>query len=134
MNLVNQKNIFIPFHLGDPAGILFFGHIFSLAHEVYEHFIIEKMDIPWNDWFNHAEYVIPLKHVEANFHLPIKVGAFYQVELLVKKIGTTSFTLLYHFFDADKLLCEVESVHIFCDKKNFQKIPLPLFFLQKLKQ
>ena len=44
---VYQKEVFIPFHLADPAGKLFFGHIFILYHEVYEAFIQQILKEKW---------------------------------------------------------------------------------------
>jgi len=131
MNFLYQKETYITFQLGDAAGIVFFGHVFSLAHEVYELFVQQKLNIRWEKWFNHPEWIIPIKYTQASYHFSLKVGSTYLIGLNIKKIGTTSFILNYSFMQNERLFCEIETVHVFCNRQTLQKQPIPSFVLEK---
>ncbi len=132
MSLFFEKKIFVPFHLGDPAGILFFAHLFSLSHEVYEFFIQEKLHICCNDWFHHSQWAVPIKSSNSIYYLPMKVGLYYFVRLSVIQIGRTSFVLRYQFFKECLLHGQVETVHVFCERSSFKKMAIPSFIQQNL--
>ncbi len=131
MSILYQREIYIPFHLGDAAGILFFGHVFSLAHEVYEFFVQEKLNISWTEWFNHPKWIVPIKQTQASYQLPLQIGKTYLVSLSLKQMRTSSFVLVYQFSQKGQIFCEVETVHVFCDKKTFQKCFIPVFIKDK---
>lgn len=131
MNFLYQKETYIPFQLGDAAGIVFFAHAFSLAHEVYELFVQQTLNITWDNWFNHPEWIVPIKHSQASYHLSLKVGSTYLIGLNIKKIGKTSFILHFSFMEKEALFCEVETVHVFCNRHTLQKEPIPSLILEK---
>ena len=79
-----EKEISIPFHLTDPAGILFFGHIFSLYHEVYESFI--SSFCPWESWFNNDQWIAPIRKTECEFLAPLFAGKKYLAKVKIKKV------------------------------------------------
>lgn len=65
-----HTEIQIRFREADPAGILFFGHVFALAHDCFEGFI-EETGFGWKNWFNvRGEYLVPIRHTEANYLRP----------------------------------------------------------------
>jgi len=134
MNFIFIKETYIPFHLGDAAGILFFGHLFSLAHETYELFVQKKLTILWQNWFDHPDWIVPIKQTHSCYYHPVKVGSSYQIGLSIKKIGVSSFVLTYQLIQEQTLFCEVETVHVFCHRDLFQKIPIPPSVLVKLKK
>ena len=119
------REVFIPFHLGDPAGILFFSHVFTLAHEAYEQFISQSFPISWDDWFKNPERIIPIKQAEANYSHPLVVGQPCLITLDVKEARTSSFSLEYKFIQNNIECCTVKTLHIFCDGRTKLKQPLP---------
>jgi acyl-CoA thioesterase FadM len=123
---------FIPFHLADPAGILFFGHVFTLAHEAFEHFVIDAIQSPWTDWFQNSEWIVPIKHAEANYMRPLQAGDECQIELVVTDLSASSFTMNAAFIQ-QHLCCEVKTVHVFCSRAQKQKIPIPSFLFARFK-
>lgn len=123
---------FIPFHLADPAGILFFGHVFTLAHQAFEQFIVEQLRSPWTDWFQHPEWIVPIKHAEATYSYPIRVGQNCLIQLTIEAISTSSLTLASNFTQDTTLCCSVKTVHLFCSRSTKQKIPVPPLFLSRL--
>ena len=120
----NIQQFFIPFHLADPAGVVFFGHVFTLAHQVFEQFVIEQLKCQWVDWFQHPDWVIPIKKTEAEFHLPLKAGQICELQCSISAMTTSSFVFVTHFFQPH-LCCTVQSVHVFCQQEPKQKMAIP---------
>lgn len=118
----------IPFHQVDPAGILFFGHVFTIAHQAFETFITETLNIQWQEWFQNPEWCVPLKHVSADYLRPIVGGDRYIVSIAVEEVKETSFILKTIISKDDIDHCHVKSVHLFVDKTILQKIPIPKLY------
>lgn len=125
MTHVYEREIFIPFQLSDAAGIVFFGHVFSISHEVYEHFIQDKLNISWQHWFNNPDWIAPIKQSKAIYYAPLMAGQKYQVNLNIQLLTRSSFTLTYHFQKDQQEYCQVETLHVFCNRTNKIKQPIP---------
>lgn len=116
----------ISFHLTDEAGILFYSHVFTLAHQAYESFITKKLGFSWQEWFHHQEWIIPIKHAEATYHAPLHVGKPCFIELHVTDISNSSFGLQANFNQPHDECCAiVKTVHVFCERALFRKCPIP---------
>jgi len=113
----------INFYDCDPAGILFFGRIFGICHSAYEDFI-NSFDLK-SDYWKNENYAVPIIHTEADYMLPLKPGDKVSVEVRVSQLKESSFELQYICKNAaGKVTNEVKTVHIFVDKKKWQKIPI----------
>lgn len=123
--IIYEKTIFIPFHLGDPAGILFFGHVFTMAHEAYESFITKKMNLDWSQWFQNSEWIVPVKEAKAEFNRPLFVGKDCMIKVVLKGTTESSISMQYDFIQNDIPCCTVSTVHVFCSKKTGKKQPIP---------
>lgn len=120
-----QHQITIPFQDIDAAGIVFFAHLFRYAHEAYEHFM-SAHDHSLADILKNGEYLLPLVHAEADYRQPLRHNETITIELSVKKMGESSFTLQYHCLDsADKVLAVIETVHITLDASHKKPMPIP---------
>lgn len=117
------REIFLPFELGDPGGILFFAHVFSLSHQLFEQFILEHI-CSWEHWFQNPEWIVPIKKTESIYFHPLQVGKICSVKLKFESKTVHSFQLSYQFFQP-VLCCEVKTIHVFCNRKNKIKIPIP---------
>lgn len=115
---------FLSFDQGDPAGILFFGDVFSLAHQAFEQFIMHNV-CEWKEWFENQDWVVPIKQTEAVYFAPLFVGKNCKIEVEILSKGESSFTMRYCFFQGH-LCCEVKTVHVFCSRETYQKIPIPI--------
>jgi acyl-CoA thioester hydrolase/1,4-dihydroxy-2-naphthoyl-CoA hydrolase len=120
-----QQDIYIPFHLVDAAGILFFGHVFTLSHQIFEKFIVEQLEISWDDWFKNSEWIVPIKSTEANYHRPIMAGLSCMVQFQIKNIRQSSFELEFQFHQNSVNCCTVKTVHVFCSREKANKIAIP---------
>ncbi len=120
-----KTSITLKFRDADSAGIMFFGNILGITHDVFESFLKEN-NVPWNDWFLADSWACPIRHAEVDFVSPLFPGQNYNVEAKVSKLGTTSFNMHYEYRNsADKLCARVQMVHSFVDKKTFQKMNVP---------
>jgi acyl-CoA thioesterase FadM len=123
-----EKTVFIPFHLGDPAGILFFGHVITLAHETYESFIMERLDFKWSEWFQNTDWVVPIKEVRGDFKHPLFVGNNCLIKAQLQNLTESSFSMQYEFIQNKTFCCTVNTVHVFCSKMTGKKQPIPNVF------
>lgn len=113
------------FRDADPAGILFFGNILGIAHDIFEDFLATN-GIPWEEWFKAHEWACPIRHTEVDFLSPLLPGHEHFVEVSVVKLGQCSFTMHYEFRNpATKLCARVMTTHTFVDQKAFQKMDIP---------
>lgn len=131
MNKVFTTTKTITFRETDAAGIMFFGNIFSIAHDVFEEFIC-KAGYSYDDWFNQRDILIPIRQTEAQFLSPFFPGKTYSVEVKVASIGNTSFKMHYRFFRNDRTHSEVFMVHALVNGKTKEKMQLPDIMKQRL--
>lgn len=123
----------VPFHLADPAGVLFFGNAFMLVHQAFEHFILCQLACPWKRWFQNPKWIVPIRHAEAQYVRPIQAGQECQIELAVSSVSNSSFTLSATI-QQDGLCCSIKTVHVFCNRKTQQKMPIPHSLLSSLQK
>jgi acyl-CoA thioester hydrolase/1,4-dihydroxy-2-naphthoyl-CoA hydrolase len=131
MAQVYQKRIQIRFRDADPARILFFGNVFSLAHDTFEDFIQES-GISWRNWFSGEPYIVPIRHAECDYLAPFRVGEHYEVKATVAQLRESSFQMRYVFTRGSQTHAVVTMVHTFLDPKTQQKIPIPETVKSKL--
>jgi acyl-CoA thioester hydrolase/1,4-dihydroxy-2-naphthoyl-CoA hydrolase len=123
----------IPFQMADPAGILFFGNAFSLFHLAFEHFIQERMECSWPFWFQNPEWIVPIKHAQADYIKPIVAGSMCQIDIVIAAVTHSSFTLT-STLQQIHLCCSIETVHIFCSRPAMQKMAIPSPLRARLNQ
>ena len=130
------RNVQIRFHEADPAGIVYFANVFSLAHDTFEEFI-EAAGVPWGEWFRKGPYFVPIRHAECNYLSPFRPGQKYQVKAEVARLGETSFQMRYTFTSKSKSNTTthaiVTMVHAFVSAKTKKKIKVPVKFQKVLK-
>ena len=116
----------------DAAGILFFGAIYTLAHETVEAWM-EKSGIPIKDILYKRDYLIPVVHSESDLRHPLRVGDKICIRASIEHVGNSSFSTAYEFSnDAGELLAKVKIVNVSILKATGVKIPLPTELLEKL--
>lgn len=126
-----KREIKINFYDCDPAGILFYANLFKFAHKTYEA-LIESFKLVAG-YFNNENFVVPIIHTEGNYFIPMKPGDKFEVSVHASQIRTSSFELTYNFTDKkSKVFAQVKTVHVFVDKKTFEKINIPTEILKNL--
>lgn len=130
--MIFKHQEFIEFEKADPGGIIFFAEAYSIAHKAFEKFICE-IGIGWDNWFAHPEYAVPLRHTEAEHVKPIFAGKNLSIEIHLTKLSDSTLAVKYQLIDEASDLCaEVQTVHTFISKANFQKASVPSEFRDKL--
>ena len=108
----------------DAAGVLFFAHLYRHAHDAYEAFM---SDIGFSlDKVIRDNIVLPLIHSEADFLHPIRHGDRICIRLQIKKVGNSSFSVIYHFTgNQDKQLATALTTHVYLDRNDHKSKTLP---------
>lgn len=81
----------------DAAGVVFFARIFYYAHDAYETFL-NSHEISINHILS-SEYILPISHVEADFIAPIYLNEAIDIEIYIRDVKESEFSLSYHFVD-----------------------------------
>ena len=124
----------IKLHETDAAGLLFFSNQFKIIHDAYET-LLEKAGYGFAELIRRKDFFLPIVHAEADYKVPLFAGDTIEVQVVVEKIGHTSFTLSYKLLNAARRTVGTgATVHVTVDKKTQQKIPIPPDFRQKLEQ
>lgn len=123
--------IAIRFHDADPAGILFFGRVYELAHEAYEAFF-QELGFEWKSYFANGEWAVPIRHSECEYFAPMQAGSKLEIVVGVEKIGETSMTLTYRFEHEGKAHAQVKLVHAFMSLKTKSKTEMPSVVRERL--
>jgi acyl-CoA thioesterase FadM len=119
-----KKEFLVAFGDADPQGILYHARIYNLAHLLLEEFWAAHQR-GWNFWFKNPEWAVPLRHSEADYLAPLKVGERITGQMSIDAIGDSSVTLISEFFNAGKLAAVVKTVHVFVNRTTLQKISVP---------
>lgn len=123
--MVYNTTQFISFRYADPARIMFHGNILEIVHDLFEKFI-QEIGITWKEWFEPSDWACPIRHATVDYLAPFKAGETYNVTISVSKMSDTSFSVKYIFAQGERKHGKVIMVHAFVDRKNFQKMPIPL--------
>lgn len=131
MKQIYKTKITLKFREADPAQIMYFAHVFSLAHDAFEEFIVAA-GYTWDEWFKTSNYLIPIRHAEADYKNPFLPGQSYDISVGVESLGQTSFKMKYEFSAYGKIHATVHMVHAVLDQKTKQKMHLPEVMKQRL--
>lgn len=119
------------FHQADPAGWMFFGRAFELAHDCMEDLLVEA-GFPWKDWFANEQFAMPIRQAQADYRRPIPAGALYEVEAVVKRLGGTSVSFQFTFRIGGETALILDSTHVLLDVKAKAPTPWPADFRERL--
>ena len=126
-----SKEIIIPFHWVDHAGVLFFARASELFHILLEDYMISQKK--WDLYFSNPDYAFPIKSITTNFHK--KIGAGDQVigSIEVLEIRDKGFSLAFKVEQKDQLAIDATSVHICVSKHENKAVALPQSVLDLFK-
>lgn len=115
----------VKMHETDAAGFLFFGDLFTIAHDAYEAFL-ESTGFSISSILKNSKYLIPIVHAEGDYYIPISVSDKITVQLQVENISKNSFSILYDFInEMGKIIGHAKTVHAAIDKQDKNKIKIP---------
>ena len=109
----------------DPAGVLFFGNAFKIAHRGIEVFL-QNQGIDWVSWFASSEWAVPIKSAKTDYLKPLRAGTPYTLKVEVKKLGKTSVLFGFQILNSSSQICvDGETLHVFFSPQKKSKIPIP---------
>ena len=94
-----STKIDVNFFHADPAGVIFFANIFTLAHAAYEKMLSEA-ELERN-YFYDNDFAIPIIHAEVDFKKPVFPGTQVEVKISVSKLKESSFELSTLFVEKE---------------------------------
>lgn len=119
------SHLLVRFHHADSAGVMFYGNLYFLAHQVIEDFVLAA-GFEWKEWFDNPEWTVPVRRVETDYVKPKRAGRELDAELWVERLGETSVTFRVRFRDDVGDLCsELVLVGVFTARATDTKIPIP---------
>ncbi len=121
-------------HQTDAAGVLFFGDYFRIAHDAYEEFL-ESIDYSIRFVIEEADSLLLIVHAESDYRRPLRVGGKIKTEIIVNRIGGSSFVLGYSIKSIDgATIANLTTVHVAANRANGKKRSLPKDLADKLRQ
>jgi acyl-CoA thioesterase FadM len=113
----------VPFHLCDPARIMFFGAFFEIYHMFLEE-NLPQLGVDWDTWFMGTTGA-PVRGANVQYDHPLKFGTSYTATLGIKKIGSSSVTFRFEVGDGKKCHAFTEVTHCFVDFNKRTKVDVP---------
>jgi 1,4-dihydroxy-2-naphthoyl-CoA hydrolase len=114
----------------DATGVLYFTEQLRMALETLEDcFSLRSL-------LEKEAFLMPIVHAEADYFAPLRVGDEVEITLSCEKLGTTSFTLGYRFYDPkrQKEVGKASIVHVVISKETGKSIPVPSHLQALLRQ
>lgn len=110
----------------DATGVLYFAQQLRLALEAFEEFIAAE-GLSLGELIGNRDFLIPIVHCEADYFAPLLVGDKIEISISLKKLGTSSFTLNYGYYDItkEKEVGAASIVHVATSNITKQSIPIP---------
>jgi 1,4-dihydroxy-2-naphthoyl-CoA hydrolase len=125
MQLSFERHLTLKLHDVDAAGVMFFGHLFRHAHDIYEDFMAH-IGFPLPRLLQTGEFHLPIVHAEADYRQAVRHGDVLGARLQLAKLGETSFVTLCAFQDGAGRPCAVtRCVHVCIDPENGGSVTLP---------
>lgn len=119
-----KSKITVRFRHTDLVGISYFNEIFNFFHDAYEDFIDQRV-MSKHKWFNNKDWGVPLKKVEAEYLRPLMPFEDYDVEIEVKAVGLSSFSLETLFLKDGALCAKTQTVHVFVSHSTRKSLEIP---------
>ena len=114
----------VHFHECDPAGIVYFAHLFTFCHEAYEE-LVRAGGQPLETLVGGA-VVYPLRHVEADYRAPLRLGDLVTIRVSLAKLSERSFQVVYAIADrAGALLATSAAVHVAVERATMRPTAIP---------
>ena len=134
MKMFFSHSVRIAFHHADPAGVVFFGKLFEIAHGVYEEAAASRKSAEgFAVWFQNQDFAFPIRHAEADYLAPMHAGEVLTARIFVESVSESSWVLRCDFTKGRKVLAVVKTVHVCVAKATGVKAPLPASIRKFLK-
>ncbi len=91
-----RKEVKVRFSDTDPAGVMYFPRFLDLFHGVFEDWFDDELKMPYRWMLEDTRVGFPTVSVSVDYLAPFRFGDVMEVELVVREVGTRSFTCTYN--------------------------------------
>ena len=118
----------------DRAGIVYYPRFMHYFHVALEEFFISELQIQYHEVVDKYRIGLPTVHLETDFRKPFSYGDDIEVEVTVKKIGSSSITFGYRVLKKGESEPRIvgHNVTVCLDMDAFKKINIPDWLRQRL--
>lgn len=118
----------------DRAGIVYYPRFMHYFHVALEEFFISELQIQYHEVVDKYRIGLPTLHLETDFRKPFSYGDDIEVEVTVKKIGSSSITFGYRVLKKGESEPRIvgHNVTVCLDMDAFKKINIPDWLRQRL--
>ena len=117
----------------DAAGIIFYPRILEMFHDAYAAFLA-SVGTPLRDVMTRTTWLAPVRHAEADYFKPLRLGDEIAVEICRAHVTETEATLGYRVSRGDEVCVVGQVVHTFVERATFKRTPLPPSVRRALEQ
>jgi 4-hydroxybenzoyl-CoA thioesterase len=111
----------------DPAGLVYYPHIFHYCHVAMEEFFAERCGISYHALMADERIGFPTVNVQAEFFVPLVYGDEAEVEVSVARVGRSSVTFEYNVRRmSDNALCSCSTqIHVAMSLDTRSSVEIP---------
>lgn len=108
----------------DPAGIVFFAHFVTYAHEAMEHFFA-SLPGGYARLTGERRVGLPAVKLAADYHAPLRHGDVVRIETTVAELGRRSAVFRYRFMLGDTLVAKLLHTVVSTDLAAMKSCDMP---------
>ncbi len=122
-----KKQIKVRFNDTDPAGVMYFPRFLDRFHCVFEDWFDEELMMPYRWVLEDTRVGFPTVHTSCDYRGPFRFGDTMEVELLVTRVGRSSFTCTYKARALGEATVRVQAVMITATANldTFEAVEIP---------
>jgi 4-hydroxybenzoyl-CoA thioesterase len=109
----------------DPAGIVFFAHFGTYAHEAMETFFDRQVEGGYAGLVVGRRVGFPAVKLEVDYHAPLRYGDRVRIETTVSRLGNRSAVLRYRFRHGERDIAEVRHTVVITDLDRMKSRDMP---------
>lgn len=115
----------IRFSDSDPAGIVFYAEFFRMFNDLFEDWLVKRLDINFAHQFSTEQRMFPLVHVEVDFKEARRMGQKMEMSLILKRLGRSSISYDIVCHDDGLEILRGQFVTCVASKKTMETIKIP---------
>ena len=110
----------------DGARVIFFTRPLEFFHDLMMEFLAER-GYPFSQVMEQDEWLMPLRHTEADYLAPLRMGDRVRVELVRVEMDETEAAFGFRMLrQSDNRVAAVgQTIHVCVDAKTFRRKPFP---------
>jgi 4-hydroxybenzoyl-CoA thioesterase len=115
----------IRFSDSDPAGIVFYAEFFRMFNDLFEDWLVKRLEIDFAHQFEVEQRMFPLVHVDVDFREARRMGQRMEMSLILNKLGRSSINYEIICHDDGLEILQARFVTCVASKKTMATIEIP---------